>query len=174
MTLKMDDEILHYGKKGMKWGVRNSVKNATSGARNYVKENVNSRKRELQWIKDYPKMKKMDPKILKQKQERLRLENQLRIYRKHDPYSVFGERRKKYRQRDKMSDDELRNTVNKYKKQDAYKNAMMGNYFNGAQDIQRAYSRYNTGKQLVRNGQKLYKARKMAKMYKDIRSRTTI
>lgn len=75
-----NDIIEHYGKKGMKWGVRNDKKTSRKGPISKFKERrariKNEKKIHSEWTKKYSSRNKMSDKDLQDAVNRLRLENE--------------------------------------------------------------------------------------------------
>lgn len=107
-----NDMLLHYGKKGMKWGVRK----VTNGVMTRVKEGVDSKKREYGFVKDYANRDKMSTPALQKKVNRFRTENNLKRV------ATTGAQKKVYRNRAKLSDKELTKVFNRYNLEAQFKN----------------------------------------------------
>ena len=107
MTKELVDTLQHAGVKGMKWGVRKTVK-----------ANMDSMKRERSWRK--VDSKNMDATELNKKTQRLQLENDFKRLSKRniDKKDIFLKKstgsvkdRQDYLERSKLSDNELRKKV---------------------------------------------------------------
>lgn len=103
----MNNELLHYGKKGMKWGVRKAGRTA----KDYVKSSVKSKVREYAWGKKVAKRSKMSMKELKETTTRLQNENRLKALSR----GITNVNKKKvYRNRANISNRNLSRIVNRY------------------------------------------------------------
>jgi len=112
--MKDVEEILqHYGVKGMKWGVSKARK-AGSAVKTRVKEELTSRKRERGWAKTISKMDSMDTKEINRTFQRILMENDMKRISK----KMNSQDRKDYRNRGKLSDNELQEKVNRLRAKD--------------------------------------------------------
>lgn len=71
-----EEFLQHYGKKGMKWGVRNKVEQVRSKAIKTAKTNIDSKKRERSWGKQYKTRGQMSNAELRKRINRLKMENE--------------------------------------------------------------------------------------------------
>lgn len=77
MNKETNDILLHYGVKGMRWGVRKS-RNSQSKSTGAIKSRINSIKRENSWKKEVKNASKLSDEQIKKLTERIRLENDLK------------------------------------------------------------------------------------------------
>lgn len=111
----MSDHLQHHGVKGMKWGVRRARKAVTTR----VKESYNSKKREVGWVKELKTINSKSKKDLQQTTQRIRMENNMKQLVKKTPVRTVSDYKSKrldakaYRNRDKMTDQQLKNKVEK-------------------------------------------------------------
>lgn len=115
----VEQALQHHGVKGMKWGVRRAAKKAGTVIKTRIKEDINSSKRERSWVKDLKSINNMSTGELKSKTNRLRMENDLKYLTKSQKVRSFSDAKQKsrdkkaYRNRDKMTDKQLKDKVEK-------------------------------------------------------------
>lgn len=114
-----EDILQHHGVKGMKWGVRRSVQKVKTR----VKEEVKSSKRERSWAKELKNINSMSSSKLKNTTNRIRLENDMKSIVKNQPIRTKADAKqlsadkKAYRNREKISDKDLKAKVDKMRLQ---------------------------------------------------------
>lgn len=133
---ELEDVLKHYGVKGMKWGVIRSkaskagsaVKGAGSkvnkAIKTRVKEEIKSSAREAGWRKELKNIHNLSNKQLQTKVDRVRMENELKSLSKKQKIRNVGDLtnkwadQKQYRNREKMTDAQLRDKVNQLRLKD--------------------------------------------------------
>lgn len=113
---ELDEVLHHFGVKGMKWGVR---KDRTQGGNSKVtiKERVGSLKRERQWSRVLKEADNMTNEQLNAVANRVGLENDLKRLTKESKMATKQDKADYTRRKD-MSDDELREKVNRLRAKD--------------------------------------------------------
>lgn len=127
-----NDIIEHYGKKGMKWGVRNDKKKGPISKFKERRERIkNEKKIHSEWTKKYSSRNKMSDKDLQDAVNRLRLENE-------------------FANQIRTSKSALPSTMKRMKR---YSNNMKttGEFLSNANSV------YNTGSRTYDNARRLYK-----------------
>lgn len=103
----------------MKWGVRKAAKKYGNAVKTRIKEDIASSKRERSWVKDLKSINNMSTSELRSKSNRLRMENDLKYLTKSQKVRSLSDAKQKardkkaYRNRDKMSDKQLKDKVEK-------------------------------------------------------------
>lgn len=112
--------LKHHGVKGMKWGVvKNKTSNAKSAVKTRVKEEIKSAKRELGWKKQLKNIDDMDLKTVRETAQRVQNENKMKNLINDRKASNIKDHKKKselkkqYRNREKLSDKDLQDVVQK-------------------------------------------------------------
>lgn len=103
---ELDELLQHHGVKGQKWGVIRKGQNGIKSATKRVKEEVGSLKRERSWGKNLANADKMSTKQINKVAQRIQMENDLKRLSK-DKYVGSKKDKANYRNRGKMSDEEL-------------------------------------------------------------------
>ncbi len=128
----MSEELLHYGVKGMRWGVRKKQDSSTSQNDNKPKNSVTSRikeelgslKRERSWKKELKNLDNMSIADMNKLTNRIRLENDLQRLSKKSKVAT-KEDKQNYRRRGEMSDKQLQDTVNLLRTKDNLSRAVI-------------------------------------------------
>ncbi len=107
---KSDEDLTHYGIKGMRWGVRKDQVT--------IRERVDSLKRERQWKKVLNEADNMSTDQINAVVKRIRLENDFKKLIKESKVSKKSDKRD-YIQRGQMSDDDLSDKVSRLKAKDS-------------------------------------------------------
>lgn len=113
---ELDRILQHAGVKGMKWGVR-KVQQKAGEVKTRVGEEVKSVKREIGWAKQLKNIHGMDRSEIKKVTDRIRNENELKKLAKGQKIRTRSDIKNKskdvkdYRNRDKLSDLELKSKV---------------------------------------------------------------
>lgn len=118
-----DDLLLHYGKKGMKWGVRKAIKSDISSRINGIKSDIKA-------VKDSNNAHNMSTKTLKKKTERYGTERALKkevqaLGRFSTDFSRLKSQykaRKNYRNRGSMSTKRMKTLINRYRMENQVRN----------------------------------------------------
>ena len=102
------DHLLHYGVRGMKWGVRKAT----------LREHWDSLKRERQWKKVLKDIDLLSTEQISAVAQRVKLENDLKTLSKKSKMATSHDKRA-YIDRAKMTDEELSRTVTRLRAKDA-------------------------------------------------------
>lgn len=113
--MNYEEYMLHFGVKGMKWGIRrNREKSKSSGI---VKQTLDSMKRERQWKEKLNNLDGMSNSEINKLANRIRLENELKRLTKNSKAATRDDKRI-YLTRAKLSDTELAYRVNRLRAKD--------------------------------------------------------
>lgn len=126
--MNFEEYIIHYGVKGMKWGVIRNRKTGSSGSGqngnkeskpSRVKETWNSLKRERDWKKVYKNVDNMSVAEMRKVTQRIQLENDFKRLAKTKNVGNKDDK-STYRNRDKLSDAALLDRVNLLRAKDNF------------------------------------------------------
>ena len=120
---ELDEVLKHFGVKGMKWGVRKARQKAGQ-VKTRIKEEVKSSKREASWAKQLRDIHSMDNKKLQNTVNRVRNENDFKVLAKGQKVRNIEDLlnksadKKAYRNRESLSDKELKSKVQQLRLKD--------------------------------------------------------